>query len=92
LLIPEVSAKGLALLKEAVPALTEVAVFWNAANSVNSIVLRDVEATARAIGLALHPQQVFQALAPPWLMSWQVPKQNGRAWRPTAWLGREDSN
>ena len=58
LLIPEVSAKGLALLKEAVPALTEVAVFWNAANSVNSIVLRDIEATARAIGLGLHPQQV----------------------------------
>ena len=57
LLIPEVSAKGLAL-KEAVPALTEVAVFWNAANSANSIVLRDVEATARAIGLAVHPQQV----------------------------------
>src|ERR1700736_6804799 len=48
LLIPEVSAKGLALLKEAVPAATEVAVFWNAANSANSIVLRDVEATARA--------------------------------------------
>jgi putative ABC transport system substrate-binding protein len=58
LLIPEVSAKGLALLKEAVPAATEVAVFWNAANSANSIVLRDVEATARAIGLAVHPQQV----------------------------------
>src|SRR6516165_10487919 len=33
LLIPEVSAKGLALLKEGVPALTEVAVLWNAANS-----------------------------------------------------------
>src|SRR6516162_10327726 len=47
LLIPEVSAKGLALFKEAVPALTEVAVLWNAANSANSIVLRDVEATAR---------------------------------------------
>ena len=58
LLIPEVSGKGLALLKEAVPAATEVAVFWNAANSANSIVLRDVEATARAIGLAVHPQQV----------------------------------
>ena len=58
LLIPEVSAKGLALLKEGVPALTEVAVLWNAANSANSIVLRDVEAAARAIGLALHPQQV----------------------------------
>jgi putative ABC transport system substrate-binding protein len=58
LLIPEVSAKGLALLKEGVPALTEVAVLWNAANSANSIVLREVEATARAIGLALHPRQV----------------------------------
>jgi putative ABC transport system substrate-binding protein len=57
LLIPEVSAKGLALLKEAVPAATEVAVFWNAANSANSIVVRDVEATARAIGLAVTPSR-----------------------------------
>ena len=56
LLFPEVSAKGLALLKEGVPALTEVAVFWNSANSVNSIVLREVETAARAIGLTLHPQ------------------------------------
>jgi putative ABC transport system substrate-binding protein len=58
LFIPEVSAKGLALLKEAVPPLTEVAVLWNAANPANSIVWKDVEATARAIGLALHPQEV----------------------------------
>jgi putative ABC transport system substrate-binding protein len=58
LLFPEVSAKGLALLKEGVPALTEVAVFWNAANPVNSIVLREVETAALAIGLTLHPQQV----------------------------------
>jgi putative ABC transport system substrate-binding protein len=40
------------------PALAEVAVFWNAANSVSSLILRDVEATARAVGVALHPQQV----------------------------------
>jgi putative tryptophan/tyrosine transport system substrate-binding protein len=58
LFIPEVNAKGLALLREAVPPLTEVAVLWNAANPANSIVWRDVEATARAIGLALHPQEV----------------------------------
>ena len=58
LFIPEVNAKGLALLKEAVPPLTEVAVLWNAANPANSIVWRDVEATARTIGLALHPQEV----------------------------------
>src|SRR4030095_7334444 len=30
LLVPEVSAKGLTLLKEAVPNLTQVAVVWNA--------------------------------------------------------------
>jgi putative ABC transport system substrate-binding protein len=58
LLLPEVNAKDLALLKEAFPPLIEVAVLWNAANPANSIVLSDVEAAARAIGLALQPQEV----------------------------------
>ncbi len=38
LLVPEVSAKGLTLLKEAVPQLTRVAVLWNAANPANALV------------------------------------------------------
>src|SRR5262249_38656536 len=38
LLVPEVSAKGLALLKEAVPQLTRVAVLWNPTNSANAFV------------------------------------------------------
>jgi putative tryptophan/tyrosine transport system substrate-binding protein len=58
LFIPEVSAKGLALLKEVVPSLTRVAVLWNAANPALALVWRDVEATARAAGLSLHSEQV----------------------------------
>jgi putative ABC transport system substrate-binding protein len=58
LLVPEVSAKGLTLLKEAVPRLTRVAVLWNDANPANAIVWKDVEATGRASGLTLYSQQV----------------------------------
>jgi putative ABC transport system substrate-binding protein len=58
LLVPEVTAKGLTLLKEAVPFLNKVTVFWNLANQANALVWRDVEATARALGLALHSQPV----------------------------------
>ena len=58
LLVPEVSAKGLTLLKEAVPHLTRVAVLWNAANPANALVWKEVEATARAAGLVLYSQQV----------------------------------
>jgi putative ABC transport system substrate-binding protein len=59
LLIPEVSAKGLSLLREAVPALTKVAVLWNAANSVNSHCIERCRGyCARAIGVTLRPQQV----------------------------------
>ena len=38
LLVPEVSAKGLTLLQEAVPGLRKVAVIWNGANAANAIV------------------------------------------------------
>ena len=58
LLVPEVSAKGLTLLKEAVPQLAQVAVLWNAANPANALVWKNVEATAHAAGLALYSQQV----------------------------------
>ncbi len=58
LLVPEVSAKGLTLLKEAVPALTQVAVLWNAANPANAPVWRDVDDAAHATGLVLYSQQV----------------------------------
>ncbi len=58
MLIPEVSAKVLSLLKEAVPSLTRVAVLGNAANPAFALIWREVEVTARAAGLVLHPEQV----------------------------------
>jgi putative ABC transport system substrate-binding protein len=58
LLVPEVSAKGLTLLKEAIPDLARVAVLLNAANPANALIWRDVETTARATGLVLYPQEV----------------------------------
>ena len=58
MLVPEVSAKGLSLLKEAVPAMTRVAVLGNAANPALAPVWREVEATARAAGLVLFSEQV----------------------------------
>jgi putative tryptophan/tyrosine transport system substrate-binding protein len=58
LLVPEVSAKGLTLLQEAVPGLRRVAVLWNGANPANAAVWKEVEATARLTGLALETGQV----------------------------------
>lgn len=58
LLVPELSAKALVLLKEAVPRVTRVAVLWNAANPALAAVWRDLEATATATGLVLLSQQV----------------------------------
>ena len=54
ILFPELAAKGLALLKEARPGLSRVAVLWNAANPANASVLRETETAARASGLTLQ--------------------------------------
>jgi putative ABC transport system substrate-binding protein len=58
LLFPEMSAKGLTLLKEAVPGLSRVAALWNAANPGNISVWRETEIAARASSLVLHSQPV----------------------------------
>lgn len=60
LLVPEVSAKGLTLLQEAVPGLRRVAVIWNGANAANAIVWKEVEATARLASLALNSWDKFR--------------------------------
>jgi putative ABC transport system substrate-binding protein len=53
-LYPELSAKGLLLLKEARPGLSRVAVLWNPANPANASAWRETENAARASGLTLH--------------------------------------
>jgi putative tryptophan/tyrosine transport system substrate-binding protein len=53
-LLPEVSGKRLDLLKEAIPKLSRVAVLWNAANPYKPLDLKEVQAVADALGVAVH--------------------------------------
>jgi putative ABC transport system substrate-binding protein len=53
-LLPEVSGKRLDLLKEAIPKLSRVAVLWNAANPYKPFDLKEVQAVADALGVAVH--------------------------------------
>src|ERR1700674_1534423 len=50
---PEITAKGLSLLKEAVPSMSHVAVLWNAANPAFAPVWQAVDTTARSMGVSL---------------------------------------
>jgi putative ABC transport system substrate-binding protein len=55
---PELSAKQLELLKEAVPKISRVAVLRNAANPGSALQLRETEITARALGVKLQPVEI----------------------------------
>ena len=54
LMVPELGGRRLQLLKEILPGLSRVAVIWNAANPYNSLVLREMEATATTLGVQLQ--------------------------------------
>jgi putative ABC transport system substrate-binding protein len=53
-LLPELSGKRLELLKDAIPKLSRVAVLWNAANPYKAFDLKEVEAVADALRVAVH--------------------------------------
>jgi putative ABC transport system substrate-binding protein len=57
-LFPELAAKRLALLKEALPAVSRVAVLWNAANPGNVIIWKEVQVAARTLGITLQSREV----------------------------------
>ena len=57
-MIPEMSAKHVELLKEAVPSLRKLTVLWNPTNSSHQPAMQAVEATARALSLQVQPLQV----------------------------------
>ena len=60
--VPELTAKRLELLKEAVPSLTKAALLLNPDNpDVNRFVLQEIEPTAKALNIAL---QTFEARRP----------------------------
>jgi putative ABC transport system substrate-binding protein len=60
-LSPELSAKQLELLREAVPRLSRVAVLWNATNPVKALDFEETERAARSLGLSLQSAEVRSA-------------------------------
>ena len=55
---PELTAKRLELLKEAVPRISRVATIFNPGNQSHRIVLREMQTTAQRLGVTLQLQQV----------------------------------
>ena len=61
LMMTETNAKGLELLKEAVPGLSRVAVIWDPATPSHGPGLKAVEVAGRALGFRLQPVAVRSA-------------------------------
>jgi putative ABC transport system substrate-binding protein len=55
---PGLSGKRLELLKEAIPKLSRVAVFWNPTNPGSADTWKDTEAASRLLGLKLQPLEI----------------------------------
>ena len=55
---PQLSGKRLEILKETVPRLTRVAVFWNPPNPAYGPVLKELEAAAPSLKLTIHRVEV----------------------------------
>ncbi len=55
---PDLVAKRLQLLKEAIPHLSRVAVLWNASNPANAQPWMEAQGAARALGVTLLSQEV----------------------------------
>lgn len=61
LMAPELVGKQLELIKEVVPKVSRVAVFWNSLHPVHRQMLREAEGAARALGVHL---QLLEARGP----------------------------
>ena len=57
--LPELSGKGLELLKELVPGTKRVAIFWTPANPLHAAVLKDLDAPARLLAIQLIPIRIM---------------------------------
>jgi putative ABC transport system substrate-binding protein len=55
---PEIAAKRLELLKEAVPAVSRVILIWNPANPVHEPAVKAVEAAGKTLGIAAQHVKV----------------------------------
>ena len=57
-MLPELTAKRLELLKEAIPSISRVAVLWNAANPITALDWKEAQVAARALGVTLQSREV----------------------------------
>jgi putative ABC transport system substrate-binding protein len=57
----DLSGKRLALLKEAVPTLSRVAVLWNATDRAMTLRFEQLQGAAQVLGVTLHPLGVHNA-------------------------------
>jgi ABC-type uncharacterized transport system substrate-binding protein len=57
-MLPELAAKQLELLRQAVPSILRVAVLWNAASRIKRLDMEEVQHAARALGVALQSREV----------------------------------
>jgi len=55
---PEIAAKRLQLLKEAVPAVSRVTVIWNPANPIQEPSVKAIEAAAKTLGIVVQHVKV----------------------------------
>jgi len=55
---PELAGKRLELLKEIVPKLSHVAVFWNPQNPASTLIWKEIQLPARQLGVQLHSLEV----------------------------------
>jgi len=58
LMVPDLGGKRLELLKEVLPRLTRVAVFWNAANPYSTIVFKETQVAGRTLGIEVQSLEV----------------------------------
>jgi ABC-type uncharacterized transport system substrate-binding protein len=58
LMVPDLGAKRLELLKELLPRLSRVAVLWNAANPYSALVYKETQAGGRTLGIDVQSLNV----------------------------------
>src|SRR5262250_3842935 len=58
LMAPDLGGKRLELLKELVPRLARVAVFWNVANPYPALVFKETQAAGRTLGIEVQSLEV----------------------------------
>jgi putative ABC transport system substrate-binding protein len=58
LMVPDLGAKRLELLKEVLPRLSRVAVLWNAANPYSALVFKETQAGGQTLGIEVQSLEV----------------------------------